>query len=224
MALQYGKRPIYLFSLLATIVILATAPLCKEAGPYLANRIILGFFGSPVESLCEISIADIWFTHQRGKYMAWYGWSLALCGKLAPMLSGFINVGQGWQWTLYWCAIWNAMGFIYCFFLMEETNYDRKHDQLPLQGVALASQASKQGGDEEKTVTLDTTSSDLGESAEIQWPRKTYFQKLSIKDKPRPNRLVEIMIAPFKGFTYPAVVYAGYVTANTTSYHVMKVN
>ncbi|CVK91413.1 related to transporter protein HOL1 [Fusarium mangiferae] len=209
MALQYGKRPIYLFSLLATIVILATAPLCKEPGPYLANRIILGFFGSPVESLCEISIADIWFTHQRGKYMAWYGWSLALCGKLAPMLSGFINVGQGWQWTLYWCAIWNAMGFIYCFFLMEETNYDRKHDQLPLQGVALASQASTQGGDGEKTVTLDTTSSDLGESAEIQWPRKTYFQKLSIKDKPRPNRLVEIMIAPFKGFTYPAVVYAG---------------
>ncbi|CVK91874.1 hypothetical protein FPRO04_09124 [Fusarium proliferatum] len=211
MALQYGKRPIYLFSLLATIVILATAPLCKEPGPYLANRIILGFFGSPVESLCEISIADIWFTHQRGKYMAWYGWSLALCGKLAPMLSGFINVGQGWKWTLYWCAIWNAMGFIYCFFLMEETNYDRKHDELPPQRVAPVSQASTQegDGDGEKTVTLDTTSSDLGESAEIQWPRKTYLQKLSIKDKPRPNRIVQIMIAPFKGFTYPAVVYAG---------------
>ncbi|KAF5967084.1 transporter protein HOL1 [Fusarium bulbicola] len=188
----------------------STAPLCKEAGPYLANRIILGFFGSPVESLCEISIADIWFTHQRGKYMAWYGWSLALCGKLAPMLSGFINVGQGWQWTLYWCAIWNAMGFIYCFFLMEETNYDRKHDQLSPRPVAPASQASTQGGDGEKTVTLDmTSSSDRGESAEIQWPRKTYLQKLSIKDKPRPNRLVQIMIAPFKGFTYPAVVYAG---------------
>ncbi|RKL44849.1 hypothetical protein BFJ72_g3500 [Fusarium proliferatum] len=213
MALQYGKRPIYLFSLLATIVILATAPLCKEPGPYLVNRIILGFFGSPVESLCEISIADIWFTHQRGKYMAWYGWSLALCGKLAPMLSGFINVGQGWKWTLYWCAIWNAMGFIYCFFLMEETNYDRKHDELPPQRVAPVSQASTQegDGDGEKTVTLDTTSSDLGESAEIQWPRKTYLQKLSIKDKPRPNRIVQIMIAPFKGFTYPAVVYAGLV-------------
>lgn len=41
-----------------------------------------------------------WFTHERPKYMAWYGWSLALTGKLAPMISGFINSGMGWEWTL----------------------------------------------------------------------------------------------------------------------------
>lgn len=32
--------------------------------------------------------------------MALYGWSLSLTGKLAPMLSGFINVGMNWKWTL----------------------------------------------------------------------------------------------------------------------------
>ncbi|KAK0391796.1 hypothetical protein NLU13_1295 [Sarocladium strictum] len=207
-ALQYGKRPVYLFTLLAAVVILATAPMCREPGPYLASRIILGFFGSPVESLCEISIADIWFTHERGKYMAWYGWSLALTGKLAPMLSGFINVGMGWQWTLYWCAIWNALGFVYCFFLMEETNYDRKHDHIPPQQTD-ETQSPTQMGDGEKTVTADSASSDRGESAVVQWPRKTFLKRLSIKDKPRPNRLIDIFKAPFKGFTYPAVVYAG---------------
>lgn len=40
-------------------VILATAPLCTTQGTYLANRILLGFLGAPVESLCEISITDI---------------------------------------------------------------------------------------------------------------------------------------------------------------------
>ena len=207
-ALQYGKRPVYLFTLLAAVVILATAPLCKEPGPYLANRIILGFFGSPVESLCEISVTDIWFSHERGKYMAWYGWSLALCGKLAPMLSGLINVGMGWEWTLYWCAIWNAMCVVYCFFLLEETNYDRKHDHThPQQSAESFGNEETQG--DEKTARTGSRSPDLGESAEVQWPRKTYLDKLSIKDKKRPNRLLDIFIAPFKGFTYPAVVYAG---------------
>jgi MFS family permease len=96
LALQYGKRPVYLISLLTNVIILATAPLCTTSGTYLANRILLGFFGSPVESLAEISITDIWFAHQRPQYMALYGWSLSMCGKLAPMVSGLINVGMGW--------------------------------------------------------------------------------------------------------------------------------
>lgn len=40
-------------------VILATAPLCTTKTSYLVNRILLGLFGSPVESLGEISITDI---------------------------------------------------------------------------------------------------------------------------------------------------------------------
>lgn len=101
MALQYGKRPAYLVSMAASIIIMATAPLCaRRRSTYLANKCLQGVFGAPVESLCEISIADIWFTHERPKYLAWYGSSLAMTGKLAPMLSGFINVGQDWRWTL----------------------------------------------------------------------------------------------------------------------------
>lgn len=59
MALQYGKRPAYLISLVANIIIMATAPLCTTPRTYQASRILLGLFGAPVESLCEISIADI---------------------------------------------------------------------------------------------------------------------------------------------------------------------
>lgn len=40
-------------------VILSTGPLCTTKHTYLANRILLGIFGSPVESLCEVSITDI---------------------------------------------------------------------------------------------------------------------------------------------------------------------
>lgn len=222
LALQYGKRPAYLLSLATNIIIMATAPLCTTAHTYQVNRILLGLFGSPVESLCEISITDIWFAHERPKYMAWYGWSLALSGKLAPMISGFINVGMGWEWTLRWCAIFNGIALVYCFFLMEETNYNRKHiepaepgvEASQVQAAAVITEVNEVGVNiSEKTPEAKTSSPSMphsdSENGEITWPRKSYWQKLSMKDKPRPNRILDVAIAPFKGFLYPPVVYAG---------------
>lgn len=208
----------YLFTLLANIVILATAPLCTTTSTYTANRIILGFFGSPVESLCEISIVDVWFVHERPKYLAWYGWSLSLTGKLAPMISGFINYGMGWKWTLWWCAIFNAIAFVYCFLLMEETNYDRVPGHASTRGPAATWQSMTTIVPETRATFQAAQAKDSSaapskacEPGEVLWPRKSYMDKLGIKDKKRPNRLLDIAIAPFKGFTYPAVVYAGYV-------------
>lgn len=215
LALQYGKRPAYLLSLITNIVILGTAPLCITPHTYQASRILLGLFGSPVESLCEISITDIWFAHERPKYLAWYGWSLSLTGKLAPMLSGFINVGMNWKWTLWWCAIWNGIALVYCFFLMEETNYDRKHTAPAATAaepvmISGGSEAEDSGAAtaEKKPENSTETPVDV-ETADVAWPRKTYIQKLGIVDKPRPNRIWDNFLLPFKGFTYPSVVYGG---------------
>lgn len=133
------------------------------------------------------------------------------------MLSGFINVGMGWKWTLWWCSIFNAMAFVYCFLFMEETNYDRKHQHSSTTTVAPESTNEKttavEGSTEKAPATPVASDSETGD---VQWPRKTYIDKLGLKDKKRPNRFMDIIIAPFKGFTYPAVVYAGYVSQPTT--------
>ena len=59
LALQYGKRPVYLFTILATMTIQLWAPYTKSNGQWIANKILQGFFGAPIESLCEISVTDI---------------------------------------------------------------------------------------------------------------------------------------------------------------------
>lgn len=35
------------------------SPYCRSSGEWYANKILQGFFGSPIESLCEISVADL---------------------------------------------------------------------------------------------------------------------------------------------------------------------
>jgi hypothetical protein len=104
---------------------------------------------------------------------------------------------------------------------MEETNYDRKHESQSLAHGAIHG-ATPVVEDEKTPSQPDSKKTDAEivrpvvsvdyESGEVQWLRKTYRDKLSLKDKKRPNRLINIMIAPFKGFTYPAVVYAGSVS------------
>lgn len=104
---------------------------------------------------------------------------------------------------------------------MEETNYDRKHQsdvakyaskeskstvELQPVGEAPAASTDLKKANAEDVKPLESTDYETGE---VQWPRKTFRDKLSLRDNPRPNRLVNIMIAPFKGFSYPAVVYAG---------------
>lgn len=102
------------------------------------------------------------------------------------------------------------MAFVYCFFLMEETNYDRKHTAGPHAHAQMTSETA--GEATEKTAGIKTPTSPAEsdtETGSVQWPRKSYLDKLSIKDKKRQNRFLDIIIAPFKGFTYPSVVYAG---------------
>lgn len=133
------------------------------------------------------------------------------------------------QW---WCAIFNAIALVYCFFLMEETNYDRKHldhpdptsssnssnnnrpkplgditPSTPDQDMpAPPAHPAEKAADGDGKTALATGGSETGET---DWPRKSYWDKLSLRDTPRPNRVWDVARAPFRGFLYPSVVYAG---------------
>ena len=113
---------------------------------------------------------------------------------------------------------------------MEETNYDRKpaDDSVPdaeekapnpvLENINVDSTtdaASADKGLDSKARPPTSPSSDI-EEAQVIKPRKTYWQKLSLRDRPRPNRVLDVALAPFKGFLYPPVVYAGLVSSFRT--------
>jgi hypothetical protein len=221
--------------MLATLGIMIWVPHATSNGAWIGSKILQGFVGAPIESLCEISVTDVYFTHERGRYMGLYAFMLAGSNFLAPVLAGFINDGQGyvlmlflrsytfkliissWQWVMYWCAIFLAIGFIFCFFFLEETNYDR----APLELVDTPSDTPgtttpKEGTlptslDPEKGVSLpdpeDTIDSAVGLH---EHKKKTYLQKLTLLDKKRPFHLFRMMFRPLLFFSLPSVVYAGF--------------
>jgi MFS family permease len=68
--IKYGRRPVYVS---AFIIYTATAVWCgaaKSYGTELVGRIIMGFAAGAGECLAPLTIADIFFLHERGTIMA----------------------------------------------------------------------------------------------------------------------------------------------------------
>jgi len=67
-ALAYGRRGVYLLSTLLTVPIMVWTSYSSSTGEWYAHRIIIGIAVSPIESLPEISVADLMFAHERGTW------------------------------------------------------------------------------------------------------------------------------------------------------------
>lgn len=197
------------------MAIMVWVPYTKTNGQWIASKILQGFFGAPIESLCEISVTDIYFTHERGGYLALYGLLLAGSNFFAPIIAGFIADAQGWEWVLYWCAIFCAIGFVFCFFFMEETNYYRgEHSIASPMGAQTPKIANDSGlvTPDEKHPVIEPATTEEG-TGTIMYKRKTYMDKI----KPfaagtfsRPNRLAGMVMRPLIFLSFPVIFYAGF--------------
>lgn len=125
LAMTYGRRGVYLITTILCIGPVLWTAHSKGAGQWYTHRILLGILASPVESLPEVSIPDIFFAHERGTYMAIYATFIFGSNFLAPFFAGFINDSAGWSWVMYFAALCLATSAVVTFFFMEETIYFR---------------------------------------------------------------------------------------------------
>ena len=108
-ALQYGKRPTYLISTLGILGMTIWGPYAHSNGQWIAKNILGGFFAAPIEALPELSVTDVYFSHERGTYLAVYALALVGSNYFAPVICGWINDGQGYKWVFYWPTIFCAV-------------------------------------------------------------------------------------------------------------------
>jgi MFS family permease len=208
-ALQYGKRPAYLISTLGIIGMTIWSPYTHGNGQWIAKCIMGGFFAAPIEALPELSVTDVYFAHQRGTYMALYALALVGSNYLAPVMCGWINDGQGYKWVFYWPTIFCAVGFIFMFFFMEETNYDRKSVGIVETWGTPSSGSLRDLADPERSIQ-DTTA-----TAESAKPEKSFWQKLSLRDQPRPQLMLQRIKQQLSFVLWPNVFYAGFAYGST---------
>ncbi|KAK2608700.1 hypothetical protein QQS21_002811 [Conoideocrella luteorostrata] len=124
-AILFGKRPVYLASVILFIATCIWSGYASSFESLLAARVFQGIAISPVECLPSATIAEIFFLHERAYRIGVYT-LLLLGGKnLIPLVSAAIIGRFGWRWVFFIVAMVAGLGFVGLFLFVPETFWDR---------------------------------------------------------------------------------------------------
>jgi MFS family permease len=240
LALAYGRRGVYLITMLLTIPMMEWTAYSSSSGEWVAHRVLIGIIASPIESLCEVTIFDLYFAHNRGTYMALYVFVLFGSNFLAPLVAGWFNDAYGWRWTMHLGSILCTVCFVVMFLFMEETIYFRQDtvsqanieaagttgspkDKSPgssEKGSPLATVESTANGDPSPAIPPQSTTE--SGSTSTQWSRYALFTLLP--GRPSKSETLKMVYRPvLMIFRLPTVAWAGFLYGiNLAWYNVLN--
>lgn len=230
-ALKYGRRPIYLMSTAIQLgMSIWTAKMQAVAGLLLIN-LISNLVAALAETMVQMTVADVYFVHQRGLMNSIYLLMLTMGVSIAPIAAGYITVFAGWRWVWWWMAIFFGAGFLAFLFLYEETKFSVTTDE---NDGTLRDQESKnvsgtnaihlEGADPEKLNEISGPEQQLTAiSIDHSIPKKRYKEKLALLSVSPISfsQVAKHMYEPLLMlFIFPAVGYVGlmygFMTASIT--------
>lgn len=216
-ALKFGRRPIYIISTMVQFAVcIWSAKLETVADLILVNLFACGF-GALAEVMVQMTVADVFFVHQRGLMNTLYVWIFSTGGSLAPVAAGYITTNQGWRWVWWWLTIFFGICLVLFFFTYEESKFiPAIHSNS---GPEIVEGKAERSGSQDKGPQADYhpgngedgTPQDLNSiSINHEIPVKTYWQKLAVTTTTKGD-FIDFIRHGFQPlailFTIPAVAY-----------------
>ncbi|KAI3342594.1 major facilitator superfamily domain-containing protein [Ustulina deusta] len=125
---RFGRRPILLMSLIISLVANIGCAKSPSYGTMGLCRAIAGFGISPAAAIGSGIVQEMFFKHQRGRYIGIWTVSVTLGVPVAPFIFGFVALRVGYRWIYWTLAITNAVQLLLYFFFGSETRYIRGQD------------------------------------------------------------------------------------------------
>ncbi|EGN99475.1 hypothetical protein SERLA73DRAFT_168884 [Serpula lacrymans var. lacrymans S7.3] len=220
----WGRRPVFLIGNALLLASSIWSSVAKDLGSLTASRVIGGIGMAPIECLVEASIADIFFVHERGKWIA--VWSFALLGGICgvSIVNGYLIQDVSWRICFVVEAILCGILFILTILFVPETAYVRpvlSREPIPQEP---SSPDHNKGGslnidvidvDVEKSSKLAGSFSDTG--TETVYP---YLRTLLPYSRHRfsEGKFWKIALRPFTLVCSPAVAWGTLVYGTTSGW------
>ncbi|KAN0099564.1 MFS multidrug transporter [Hyaloscypha variabilis] len=122
---RYGRRPIWLISVIGAGLFNMGCALSQSYGANMACRVMSAFFISPGIAMGQAVVAETFFAHQRASKMGIWALAITLGPPMGPFAAGFIIQHLGWRWMYWVMAILNLGQFVTYLFFGPETLYHR---------------------------------------------------------------------------------------------------
>lgn len=97
-ALKFGRRPIYLISIIILLATTMWQARMQTVGDLYGFNLLSGLAGSIGETICAMTIADLFFVSQRGAKTNLLTIAINTGAFLSPVAAGYIAAAQGWRW------------------------------------------------------------------------------------------------------------------------------
>ncbi|KAI5465860.1 major facilitator superfamily domain-containing protein [Mariannaea sp. PMI_226] len=211
LANKYGRRPVYLVSYLIYFGTALWLIFEKSYAGFLAGRIIMGFGAGAAETIAPITIADVFFLHERGAIMSFYNCALSVGVALGIVISGLITIDHNWR-TIYQVSS-ALIGSVLILILLTfpETSYHRQCEDSSVSAVCTSAKDDKDGSSE-------SSNSAFGLSPVIP-PKTGLLRTLALWNKPITHEsLLKLFVRPFLLVTLPPVLWAALVQSVTIGF------
>ena len=209
---KYGRRPVYITSLVFQVVACVWLAMTKTTPDMLLSNLLAGLGGGICETIVQMTIADIFFVHQHAAMNAYYLFSTTVGSNLGPVAAGYVIESQGWRWMWWWCVILIGANLLLVLFLFEESKYTPM-----LNGETLANQ---QQDDDDDNADPDAKNKALDADDALQRsitsthrhidhgiPMKSYRERMALIS-PTDENILRNLHDPFVIlFTFPAVAF-----------------
>lgn len=214
---KFGKRPIYILASAVVVACASWQSRVQSIGEVYVSMLIQGLAVSVTETIIQMTVADLYFVHQRGTFNGIYMFVVDVGNFLILVPSGYITVNLGWRWVYIIVAIIAAVQFLMTVFFFEETKYIPPPPPGPVMIENYISEDDNSTREDtamtEETITkkdvldLDVMSVNL----DPQIKKHTLSKRLALVTY-TPGTWKEFgrkMLIPFKTlFTYPIVAFA----------------
>ncbi|KAI8632364.1 MFS general substrate transporter [Xylariaceae sp. FL1651] len=205
LANKFGRRPVYVISY--SIYFAASVWLIFERryGGFLAGRIILGLGAGAAETIAPITIADVFFLHERGTIITLYTSFLSVGVAFGILIDGFIVFKHEWRVIYEVASPLVALVLVLAFFAFPETAFCRD--------VSLMPEMHESGERDPEKVGLDMRPSDPPPT------KKSYLHSLKIYHGKLTNEsLVKMFFRPLGLIILPPVLWAALVQSVTIGF------
>ncbi|KAF4419193.1 amidohydrolase ytcJ [Fusarium acutatum] len=216
LARKYGSRPCYILSTGLMAAVSWWSGRMETVGEMYVTNFLSGLAASINETISEITIADLFFVHQRGTANGFYIMAVMVGQFVCPCIVGVQAAAQDWRWTYYTTGIVLTVLFLLFIFFFEETKF------IPVT-IGETRNTSSQGTPTLKNSKDVPTQADIQDSdlnSETQPPRLTYKQRMRFitrTDEP----LWRNYLVPLKMFLFPHVLFSALQVASCVAFLIL---
>ncbi|OCT54622.1 cycloheximide resistance protein [Cladophialophora carrionii] len=233
LSVKYGRRPVIILGNLILFISSVWGYFAHSYHSLLASRIFGAIGMSPFEVLTTAIIGDIYFVHERGIRLAFWGLCLSIGVGGGSCISGYIIQDIGWNWTYGICACLYGAFIILIFLFVPETVYKRD----PAYNLDLGTtdhtfetlEATERKGEHMEHLETTKTGSKVAHREVLYTGADekpyTFWEELRPwRGTESDENLLAIIVRPFGMLLFPQVLY-GFITYGlSTSWLVVMIS